>query len=206
VLTSHEQSDHHVGNFVVGNRSAVLVDAVHEIPDHVLGILLATSLSSRPDNLQICAGHLLVGDVSAAIVGKGCPWKHEVDGREAHVQVVEEVGEAGVKLVAHFLALERARCSEDCDLGHGANDIEGSVCALEACAALDVVFDFGLDELDVGLEGIGGEAVFHELRNELVMWIEVEKQGVHAFFCSMSFELGQSYTTSFPKTGVVRGL
>ena len=29
---------------------------------------------------------------------------------------------------------------------------------------------------------------------------------VHTFFCSISFAFGQSYTTSFPKTGVVSGL
>jgi hypothetical protein len=36
VLSSHEQGDHHVGDFTVGNSLAVLVFAVHQVPDHVL--------------------------------------------------------------------------------------------------------------------------------------------------------------------------
>jgi hypothetical protein len=36
VLSGHEQGDHHVGNLTVGNGLAVLVFAVHQVPDHVL--------------------------------------------------------------------------------------------------------------------------------------------------------------------------
>ena len=36
VLASHEQRNHHVGDFLVGDSLAVLVLAVHQVPDHVL--------------------------------------------------------------------------------------------------------------------------------------------------------------------------
>jgi len=36
VLAGHKQGNHHVGNFLIGDSLAVLVFAVHQVPDHVL--------------------------------------------------------------------------------------------------------------------------------------------------------------------------
>ena len=58
---------------------------------------------------------------------------------------------------------------------------------------------------NVRSEGVGCESKFDELAWSSVMDPAIHFL-LHTFFCSISFAFGQSYTTSFPKTGVVSGL
>ena len=76
---------------------------------------------------------------------------------------MEEVGKAGVELLADFLALERARSCEDCDFGHCRDNVEAALGAFEGGIALVIVLYFVLDEGYVGFKGFGGKAIFDEL-------------------------------------------
>lgn len=78
-----------------------------------------------------------------------------------------ELGEAGVKALADFLALERARGSVDGQFGKGGREIDGAVVGGEALGRRilgEESVGFGADEFDVGAEGGGGEAELDELQ------------------------------------------
>lgn len=93
VLASHEQCDHHVCDFHVRHRCAVLVDTRHQVPDHIFRILLPTSRTAFSDDTRVGLGHLLLGSVTPAVVGDRGPGKSEVDSSESHIQVVVELSE-----------------------------------------------------------------------------------------------------------------
>jgi hypothetical protein len=116
---------------------------------------------------------------------------------------VVQVCHGGVEGVADFLTLEGARSSVDGKLSHDLGDVESSLLSLECLVALDKVLHLGGDQGNVGAEGILGETKLDELR-ELAR-PHTARYVIYTFFCSMSFEFGQSYTTSLPKTGVQSG-
>lgn len=97
MLASHEEGDHYVGDFRVGDRGAGFVNAGHEVPDHVVRVRRGGQGAAGLDDVEICLGHFLLRMVAFAVLRKRCPGKHEVYGREAHVEVVVQVGERGVE-------------------------------------------------------------------------------------------------------------
>jgi hypothetical protein len=153
VLSSHEKRNHDTGNLVLGNLCAVLVLAIHQVPDHVVGILLCVASSALAHNLRVQVDHCLARIVACAVVGKRCPRKHKVDGREAHVEVVVEFGKLGVEGVSDFLALERVRGGVDGELSHDLWHVESTLVSLEVFVALDEILDFLCNDGNVGAEG-----------------------------------------------------
>ena len=87
-------------------------------------------------------------------MGQRCPWQHEIDGREAHVKIVVEVGEAGIEFRSDFSALEGARGGIDCYLGHGAGNVESTFGASECGRAGNEILDLLGDQGHVGFEGV----------------------------------------------------
>lgn len=163
VLSSHQEGNHHVSNLLVGNRGAVLVGAGHQVPNHILRVLLATLFATLADNVNVSLGELALRSVTAAVVRKRGPGKHEVNGGESHIQVVVHFGESGVEAVANLLSLERARRSVDGDFRDNLRDIECALVGLECGRALDEVVDLVGDQGNIGAERLGGETEFHEL-------------------------------------------
>ncbi len=149
VLARHEQRDHHVCDFLVRHGCAVLVRRRHQVPDHVLGVLLAAGRLARLDDVHVGFGHASLGYVALAVVRQRRPRQHEVDRAEAHVEVVVHLGEAGVEAVAHLLALEGARRRVDGDFGQCRRDVDRAAWAFEGWRPLDEVHDLLLDERDV---------------------------------------------------------
>lgn len=90
--------------------------------------------------------------------------QQEIDRRKTHVEVVVEFGETGVKAFSNFLALERSGRSVNCDLSHGATNIECTFLAPERRRGGHELLHFSCDEGDVGFEGIRGETKLDELR------------------------------------------
>ncbi len=138
--------------FDVGDWSAVFVDAGHEVPDHVVFVLFALGacLAAGVDDVEIRLGHFLLGSIASAVVGEGRPGEHEVDGGEAHVEVMVEVGEGRVEFGADFLSLQGAGGGVDGYFGHGFGDVEGAAEAEEAGGGGNVVLDFLGYEGDMG--------------------------------------------------------
>lgn len=81
--------------------------------------------------------------------------------------------------------------------------------ALECLVALEKVLRLARDKRDIGAECILGETEFDELDYAVSIFTAdygASQRELPTFFCSMSFELGQSYTTSLPNTGPQSGL
>jgi hypothetical protein len=163
VLAGHEKGDHDAGDFVLGDLRAVLVLAVHQVPDHVVRVLLLTARAALAHDARVQLNHGLTGVVAGAVVGEGRPGQHEVDGREAHVEVVVELRELGVERVADLLALERVRGRVDGELGHDLGHVEGALLPLERLVALDKVLDLLRDDCNVRAERFLCEAELDEL-------------------------------------------
>ena len=89
----------------VGNLIAVLVFARHEVPNHVVLVLFRASVSASFDDFHVCLRHFVLGVITLPVMGKRCPGKHEVYGGEAHVEVVVEIGKAGIEFTTDFFAL-----------------------------------------------------------------------------------------------------
>jgi hypothetical protein len=140
-------------------------------------------------------------------VRKRGPGEHEVNGREAHVKIVVQFGKARVEGVTDLLALKRAGGSVDGELSHDLGDIEGALLTLEGLVALDEVLGFFGDDSNVGAESVLGKTKLDKLgrKSAFCNARREPSQLMRTFFCSINLELGQSYTTSLPKTGVVRG-
>lgn len=162
MLAGHEEGDHHVGDFVVGNGNVAFVGRVHQMPHHVLGAGLAAS-ATLLDGVHVDLGDGALGVVAAVVPGERGPVKHEVDGGETHVEIVVEVGELLVKLVANFLALKRVRGGENGDLGHLGGNVDDAGLALEVGGPLEVAGNLIGDDGNVGAESLGGERNLHEL-------------------------------------------
>ncbi len=114
VLAGHEEGDHNVGDLHVGNWSAIFVAAGHEVPDHVILVFLHARVAAGFDDFHICLSHFVLRVVAFPVVREGRPGEHEVYRGKAHVEVVVEVGKAGVELTTDFFALEGARGGVDC--------------------------------------------------------------------------------------------
>jgi len=68
MLASHKKSNHHVGNFLVGDRYTVFVIAVHEVPDHImLYVGLHMLLAAFFDDAQVDSSHFDMGSISTAV-------------------------------------------------------------------------------------------------------------------------------------------
>ena len=117
MLASHKEGDHHVRDFDVRAGGPVFVGAGHEVPDHVILVLVRAGVAAGFDDFHVCLCHFALRVVAFSVVGERRPGQHEVDGGEAHVEVVVEVGEAGVKSLTDFFALEGARGGVDCKFG-----------------------------------------------------------------------------------------
>lgn len=162
MLTSHEEGDEHVGNFVVGDRRAVFVGRVHEVAHHVLGTIV-TTLAAAFHSVHVDLGNGALSVVAAVVPGKRGPVKDEVDGGETHIEVVVEVGKSLVDLVANLLALKGVRGGEDGKLGHLLGYVNNARSALEVGVLLEVGRDLVGDNGNIGAERLGGEGDLHEL-------------------------------------------
>ncbi len=106
VLPRHEEGNHHVSDFGVRDFTAVFVPARHEIPDHVVRVLLHPRLPPGADDIQVDLGHRALRIISLFVMRQRRPRQHEIDGGEPHVEIVIEIGKARVKLVADLFALQ----------------------------------------------------------------------------------------------------
>lgn len=163
VLASHEEGNHHVGDLVVRDRGTVLVSRVHQVLHHVVLRLVVTLSTAFLDGVHVDLGNSALGVVALAVRGERSPVKLEVDGGEAHIEVMVEIGQGLVKLVANGAALEGVGGSKDSDLGHPLGDVDNAGLALELGASLEVIADLGGDDGNVRAEGFGGESNLHEL-------------------------------------------
>jgi hypothetical protein len=164
VLAGHEKSNHHVGDFMVRDRGAVLVSRVHEMLHHIVLSVIVVLSSALLNGVHIDFGNSALGVVTLAVPGERSPVKHEVDGGETHIKIVVESGQRLVKLVANDAALKGMRSSEDSDLGHLLRDVDNTGLALKIRALLKVIANLGGDDRDVGSEGLGGKGDLHELK------------------------------------------
>lgn len=193
VLASHEEGNHHVGDLVVGDTDAVLVGGVHQVLHHVVLGLIAAGSTALLDGVHVDFGNGSLGAITAAVPGERSPMKSEVDGSEAHIEIVVEVSESLVELVSDGAALESMGGGKDGNFGHLLGDIDNTRLALEVGALLEVVADLARDDGDVGSEGLGGESNLHELKGQEIRRLILSKGWeMLTFFCSMSLALGQS--------------
>ena len=88
MLAGHEQSNHHVGNLMVGNRLAVLVRRGHEMLHHVVLAIIRSLSAAVLDNVHVDLSNSSLSVITLAVRREREPVKHEVVGCEAHVQVV----------------------------------------------------------------------------------------------------------------------
>lgn len=107
-----------------------------------------------------------------------------------------KLSEASVESFANFPALERARGSVDGQFSESGREVKSAAVGSEALrGGILVEESLGLtsDEVDVGAESSGGEAVLDELdgvsMRESKASLDLQ---LLTFFCSMSLELGQS--------------
>ena len=199
VLAGHKQSNHHMGNLPVGDSLAVLVFAVHQVPNHVLfpvGRGRFTRRAPLLNDIGVHLCHLLLRSVASAVVRERQPAQLEVDRDETAVEIVVKLSEASVESFADFPALERARSSVDGQFSEGRREVKSTAVRGEALRGGVLVEEsLGLtsDEVDVGAESSGGEAVLDELHGVSMRESRVSLGlPMLTFFCSMSLELGQS--------------
>ena len=145
MLAGHEESDHHVRDLNVRDRCAIFVGAGHEVPDHVILIPLFAAVAPGLDDFRVCLRHSVLRVVAFSVVRQRRPGEHEVYWGEAHVEVVVEVGEAGVEPAADFFALEGARGGVDGEFCECGGNVEGAGGAFEVRGALEEVDDFVCD-------------------------------------------------------------
>ena len=199
MLSGHEQGNHHVGNLAIGDSLAVLVYAVHQVPDHVLFPVGGGGFARRTpllDNFSVHLCHLLLRSITSAVVRERQPAQLEVDRDETTVKIVVELSKASVESFADFPALERARGSVDGQFGKSGREVKSAAAgseALRGCILVEESLGLASDEVDVGAEGSGSEAVLDELcgvsmrEGKVSLFLQLL-----TFFCSMSLELGQS--------------
>lgn len=163
VLSSHEEGNHNVGNFLVGESAAILVGAVHQVPDHVVFVLGVGVGAALLNEIHVGAGNLLVGTISGKVVWEWEPWEHEVDWNESVVEIMVEIGKGTVKSVTDFLSLQSARGGEDCDFWNDLEERNGARLASKILVGVEVGLDLVDNERDVGLEGIDGKTKLDKL-------------------------------------------
>lgn len=194
VLASHEKGNHHVGNLVVGDPGTILVGGVHQMLHHVEFSVDVRVGSSFADGVHVDLGDSSLSVVTLAVPGERSPVEGEVDGGEAHVEIVVQGSEGLVKLVANDAALKSMGGGENGDFGHLLGDIGNARLALEVDGPLEVILDFTRDDGNVGSESIAGQGNLHELEQGPVSMHDSQKRPCleQTFFCSMSLALGQS--------------
>ena len=73
MLAGHEERDHHACDLVFGDGGTVFVDAIHEVPEHVVGFSLGWVLAALADNVGVDLGHFLLSNVALAVLGERSP-------------------------------------------------------------------------------------------------------------------------------------
>lgn len=166
VLAGHEEGNHHVGDLVVGDLGAVLVGRVHQM-GHDIESVGAALLAALLDFVHVDLGNGALGVITLLVPGERGPVQHEVDGGEAHVEVVVERSKGLVELVADLGALKSVGGGENGDLGQLRGEVDDARLALEVGAALEVVGNLVGDDRSVGAEGFSGEGNLHELEGRV---------------------------------------
>lgn len=152
-----------MGNFLVGNGSAILVSTRHQVPDHILRVLLTTLLTTLANDVNISLGQLALRGVTLAVVRQWGPGQHEVNRGKTHIQIVIHFRKGRVESVPNFFTLQRAGGSIDGDFRNDLRDIECSFRLLESGGGLDKIVDFVGDQGNVRAQRLGGETEFDEL-------------------------------------------
>jgi hypothetical protein len=126
------------------------------MPDHVVLAFLPLSLTvpALANDIRVELDHGLTCVVTRTVVGKRGPRKHEVDGRETHIEIVVQLGEPRIEGIADLLTLEGAGRGVDGKLSHDLGHIEGALLALEDLVALDEVLGLFGNNGNVGAEGL----------------------------------------------------
>lgn len=169
VLAGHKESNHHVSNLTVRDRSAVLVMAVHQVPNHILLSFSRSRLSRLTpflDDIGVHFRHLALCSVASAVMRQRQPAELEVDRDEATVKIVVEVCESSVKSFANLPALKRARSGVDGELGESWREVDRAMVRGEALRGRvlgEEIDCLASNELDVGAERGGGEAELDKL-------------------------------------------
>lgn len=164
VLAGHEKRDHHVCNVAVRDRTTIFVGAVHQVPDHVRVLnAISSGCATLLDDVhvEICHGALCV--VTALVGWEGEPGEKKVGRGEAGVEVVEKMCKGAVEGIADLLALEGAGSREQGELGDDVGEWYSAAGTFEVLGSFNQIFDLFGDQRDVGFEGFGGKAEFHEL-------------------------------------------
>ena len=140
--------------------------------------------------------HLLLRSVASAVVRERQPAQLEVDRNETAVEIVVKLSKAGVESFANFPALKRARSSVDGQFSESGREVKSAAAgseALRGCILVEESLGLASDEVDVGAESSGSEAVLDELCGVSMRESKVSLMlQLLTFFCSMSLELGQS--------------
>lgn len=189
-----------MSNVTVGERSAVAVDGSLESLNHVAVVVTASSAALGHDG-KVKVGHLTLSLVTATVRWEREVGEHKVERSKALVEVLHEVRETVVHALTDFLALQSTASSKDDELLHTLEDgqfLRGRVdCDLQV--VLEKVASLLGDQWGIRLQSFSGETVLDLNVSPCYCWVLLTN-----FFCCMSISLGQSYTTPFPKTGVVR--
>lgn len=78
-------------DLVVRDLNTILVCRVHKVPHDILRVRRASS-AALLNCIHIDFSNGFLGMVSSLVPREWCPVKHEVDGAEAHVKVVVQIG------------------------------------------------------------------------------------------------------------------
>lgn len=126
MLAGHEDGDHEVGDLLLGHLAAVLVLGLEEGLDDV-GVVLVAGGDTLANDLHEEGAHVDVGGIPPPVAGEGQVGEEEVEGGEALVEVVVEVGDTLVELLAHLVAEEGAAGGHDDHLGEGLEEIHNTL-------------------------------------------------------------------------------
>jgi len=166
VLSGHQEGNHHVCDFLVGDGGSILVAAVHQVPDHILFLAGHDGVFAPLLNqVHVEASHLPLRGITTLVAGEREPRKQEVHRIEAEIEIVKERCERSVESVANLFALQRTRSSEDSDLRNNLAERNGALRTLEVLGLLEVVLHLLNDQRSVSLEGVDSQSEFHELCN-----------------------------------------
>lgn len=164
VLAGHKKRNHHMCDIAVRDRTTIFVGAVHQVPDHVRVLnAVSSGCASLLDDVHVKFCHGALGVVAALVGWEGEPREKKIGRGEAGVKVVEKMCEGAVEGIADLLALEGAGSREQGELGDDVGEWHGAAGAFEVLGSFNQIFDLFNDQRDVGFEGFGGEAEFHEL-------------------------------------------
>lgn len=141
-------------------------------------IVITTVLTTALDDIDVELRDLLVGSITAPVVGEGEVAEQEVDWDESTIKVGQSVRESLVHAAADFLALQCAGGREDGELGQHLERIDGTplvglagLVGLVVGVVVEEFSRFMLDETGIGAEGVSVEGPFHEflLLHELLV-------------------------------------